>query len=82
MKILPIHKEIAEYLKRRNLIKKFEKQIKLFEENIFHPSLDTELLEPKFLKFWSFRVDKRYRTVFIFRDKNTVEIIDVNNHYK
>jgi len=33
MKILPLHSEIEEYLKNRNIGKKFEKQRKLFEKN-------------------------------------------------
>lgn len=82
MKILFLHPEIAEYLKKRNLVKKFEKQKKFFEENPFHPSLKTELLEPRKMRIWSFRIDRRYRAIFIFRESNTVEIIDVNDHYQ
>ena len=82
MKILPIHSEIEKYLKKKGLFGKFEKQKKLFEFNIFHPSLNTEVLEPKHLRFWSFRIDKNYRAIFIFHDKETIEIIDANNHYK
>lgn len=82
MKIFPLHPEINEYLKKRNLEKKFEKQKKLFERNQFYPSLKTELLEPKKLRIWSFRLDKKYRAIFIFHDKETVEIIDVNDHYQ
>lgn len=82
MKILPLHSEIAEYLKKRNLSTKFEKQKRLFKENPFHPGFNTELIEPKVMKIWSFRIDQKYRALFIFRDGETVEIIDVNNHYK
>lgn len=82
MKILPLHPELIEYLKRRRLDEKFEKQKMLFEENLFHPSLNTELLEPKRMKIWSFRIDRKYRAIFIFRSHNAVEIIDVNNHYQ
>ncbi len=82
MKIFPIHPEIEKYLKKKGLFGKFEKQKKLFESNIFHPSLNTEVLEPKHLRFWSFRIDKNYRVIFIFRNKETIEIIDANNHYK
>ncbi len=82
MKILPLHREIVEYLMRRKLDKKFEKQKRLFEHNPFHPGLETELLEPKKLKIWSFRIDRKYRAIFIFREKDTIEIIDVNNHYQ
>lgn len=82
MKILPLHQEIIDYLNKRNLNKKFIKQANFLKINIYHPSLEFELLEPKHLKFYSFRVDKKYRAIFIFRDDNTVEIIDVNNHYR
>lgn len=82
MNILPIHIEIVTYLKQKGLEKKFKKQKRLFEENPFHPGLVTELLEPRHLRIWSFRIDRKYRAIFIFRDKNIVEIIDVNNHYQ
>ena len=82
MRILPLHREITTYLKERDLEKKFEKQKKLFESNSFHPSLETELLKPKHMKIWSFRIDKKYRSVFIFRDKQTAEVLDINNHYQ
>lgn len=82
MNILPIDKDITEYLKKHNLEKKFSKQINLMLMDISYPSLEVELLEPKHLKFWSFRIDKKYRAIFIFRDSGTIEILDVNNHYK
>ena len=82
MKILPIHLEIREYLKKRNLEKKFEKQKQLFEKNPFYPSLETELLEPRKMRIWSFRIDRKYRAIFIFREKDIVEIIEINNHYQ
>lgn len=82
MRILPLHKELHDYLKKRGLEKKFEKQKKLFELNPFYPSLETELLEPHKMRIWSFRIDRKYRAVFIFRQKNLVEIIDINNHYQ
>jgi len=82
MKVRLLHPEIVNYLKERNLEKKFNKQKKLFEENLFYPSLETELLEPRKMRIWSFRIDRKYRAIFIFRDKNNVEIIDINNHYQ
>jgi plasmid maintenance system killer protein len=82
MNTLPIHKDIAKYLKKHNLEKKFFKQLELLLINISYPSLEVELLEPKHLKLWSFRVDKKYRAIFIFRDTSRIEILDVNNHYK
>ena len=82
MKIIALHSEIEEYLKKRKLEKKFEKQKRFFEENPFHPSLETELLEPKRMRVWSFRVNRKYRAIFVFRERNTIEIIDVNDHYQ
>lgn len=82
MKVLPVHPGILEYLKRRKLEKKFTKQIRIFERNAFHPSLKTELLEPPKMRIWSFRVDRKYRAIFIFRERDSIEILDVNNHYK
>ncbi|MEK7481913.1 MAG: hypothetical protein AAB607_01020 [Patescibacteria group bacterium] len=82
MKILPIHNEIEDYLKKRKLEKKFVKQKNLFEKNPFHPGLETELLEPRKMRIWSFRIDRKYRAIFIFREKDAIEIIDINNHYQ
>ena len=82
MKILPLHKELESYLNKRGLKDKFEKQKDFFEENPFYHSLNTELMEPKHLRFWSFRIDRKYRAIFIFKRKDEVEIIDINNHYK
>ncbi len=82
MKILPVHPQIKDYLRSRNLTAKFAKQRILFEANFFHPSLHTELLAPRHLRIWSFRLDNKYRAIFIFRTRDTVEIIDVNNHYQ
>lgn len=70
MRILPLHSDIADYLKKRRLEKKFEKQKMLFEENPFHPGLQTELLKPKRMKFWSFRIDRKYRQ-FLFSETVT-----------
>lgn len=50
MKILPLHSEIENYLEKRGLDKKFKKQKDLFENSPFHPSLETELLEPKAMR--------------------------------
>ncbi len=66
MKILPLHSEIRRYLEKRNLAEKFEKQKNLFEQNPFYPGLGTEILEPRKMKIWSFRVDRKYRAIFIF----------------
>lgn len=65
MNILLLHNELLKYLRKRRLEKKFLKQKILFERNPFHPGLETELLEPKNMRLWSFRVDRKYRAIFI-----------------
>lgn len=82
MKVLPLHREIIDYLKIHKLEKKFSKQVNFLKNDIRYPSLNVELLEPKHLKFYSFRIDKKYRAIFIFTDENTIEIIDANDHYQ
>ena len=82
MEILPLRRDLAVYLTKRNLEKFFSKQQRFFEQNPFYPSLRTELLEPKHLRFWSFRITKGYRAIFIFRSDRTAEIVDINNHYQ
>lgn len=82
MKVLPLRSELKRYLEKRRLWKKFEKKRELFEHNLLHPGLETELLEPREMRIWSFRVDRKYRAIFIFSDKSAVEIIDINNHYQ
>ena len=52
MKILPLHSDVKDCLRKKGLEKKFKKQIKLFKNDPFHPGLATELLEPKRMKIW------------------------------
>jgi len=82
MIILPLRPDLQKYLHKHNLEKKFIKQKRLFENNPAHPSLNTELLEPKRLKIYSFRLDKKYRAIFIYTGNNIIEIIDINPHYQ
>ena len=82
MKILSLHRELELYLKKMKLKDKFIEQKRLFEQNPLHSSLNTELMEPRHLRIWSFRINRKYRAIFIFHERNIVEIIDINNHYK
>lgn len=82
MNIFPLSKRLAKYLKKHNLAERFEKQKLIFEINPFHPGLHTEILEPKHLKIYSFRVNQQYRAIFIYRDNSDIEIIDINDHYQ
>ncbi|MFY9492867.1 MAG: hypothetical protein WAP55_00025 [Minisyncoccia bacterium] len=82
MKIRPLRKDLADYLIKRALLKRFDKQKKLFESNPFHASLNTEILEPKNLRVYSFRITRNWRAVFVYIGQDTIEIVDINNHYK
>jgi len=82
MQIKPIRDDLKKYLKKHNLEKRYKKAKSLFEKDPFYPSLNTELLEPKDRLIYSFRLNKKYRAVFIYVHDNTIEIIAFTNHYK
>lgn len=80
--INPLRKDLESFIDKNNLNEKWAKAKKLFETNIKHPSLNTERLEPKSNKTYSFRIDQKYRAIFIFLDNNYVDILNITNHYK
>jgi len=82
MRIEPLRSDLIIYLKKHCLIKKFDKQVQLFCSNFRHPSLHTEALEPKSLKIYSFRIDRKYRAIFILTQSDVAEIVDINDHYR
>ncbi len=81
MRVRSLNKKQEKFIARHNLHDKYEKTVKLFEIDFRHPSLHIELLEPKNLKIYSFRVDIKYRVVFIVTD-GEAEVIAITNHYK
>jgi len=80
--ITEIRNDIKEYLRDHGILKKWQKAKRLFENNPFHPSLNTELLEPKHRLIYSFRIDKRYRALFIYLPDGAIEVIAVTKHYR
>ncbi|MDO8570986.1 MAG: hypothetical protein Q7R97_05380 [Candidatus Daviesbacteria bacterium] len=83
MNYTPLRPKVIQYLLRHNLTKKFEKQIQLLLENPRHPSLHTELLEPHELGIRSFRINKSYRTLFIYDSENgNIKIVAITKHYQ
>ena len=83
MKILSVHEEIEEYLNKRGLEKKFAKQVRFLEADPKYPSLNVELMEPKGKGVYSFRVDGKYKALFIFRDDlGGIDILAVTDHYQ
>lgn len=81
MKIIETARFRASFKKLQKPTKhKVKKQFQLFFENIFHPSLHTEKLEPRHKNIWSFRVDKSYRVIFIVSSRDTVLLLDIGPH--
>ena len=76
-----LRSDLTKYLKKHQLVRKYSKQVELFCANSHHSSLSTEALEPKSLKIYSFRIDKKYRAIFILVKPNEIEVVDINNHY-
>lgn len=82
MKVKILRQDLQKYLIKRSLTRKFDKQLQLFKDNSKHPSLNTERIEPKSLKIYSFRIDRKYRVIFILVSSIEVEIVDINDHYQ
>ncbi|MBW1708236.1 MAG: hypothetical protein JRJ86_24315 [Deltaproteobacteria bacterium] len=80
--IINLRDDIKKCLHKHGLMKKWEKAKRLFENDPSHPSLNTELLEPKHRLIYSFRLDKKYRAIFICLPEGKVEIIAVTKHYR
>jgi len=80
--ILELRDDIKFFLQKHGLLKKWEKAKALFENNPSHPSLNTELLEPKSRLIYSFRLDLRYRVLFICLPDDKIEIIAITKHYR
>ena len=80
--IIELRDDIKKYLRKHGLLRKWEMAKRLFENDPFYPSLNTELLEPKHRRIYSFRLDEKYRAIFIYLPEDKVEIIAVTKHYR
>jgi Txe/YoeB family toxin of Txe-Axe toxin-antitoxin module len=81
-KVLDPREDILKYLRKHVLVKKWRKAKELFENDPSHPSLNTELLEPKNRLIYSFRIDREYRALFICLPEENVEVVAVTKHYR
>ena len=77
-----ITEEFEKYYRKlpHEIQQKAEKQTQLFKKNVLHPSLNTEKLEPKGKELWSFRVDRKYRILFRFNNKDSVRFLVIGPH--
>ena len=82
MKIKPLRVDLLEYILKHHLQKKWDKSVRLFELNIRHPSLNTEILEPHWRGIYSFRLDSKYRALFFITPQGEAEVFQITNHYK
>jgi Txe/YoeB family toxin of Txe-Axe toxin-antitoxin module len=82
-KILPFNALVRQKIAKHNLQKKWSKQCELLSQNPQHPSLNLELLMPKEQGIYSFRLDRKYRALCIFRpDLQAIEILTITVHYR
>ncbi|GBE01614.1 hypothetical protein BMS3Abin08_01046 [bacterium BMS3Abin08] len=81
-RILDLRDDLYEYINKHALKKKWQKAIELFEKDPSHPSLHTELLKPKHRLIYSFRIDRKYRALFIVKEEELVEVIAITKHYR
>lgn len=82
MKVKTPKPKLLKIAKKYGVTIKLTKQIKLLEQNYKHPSLNTEKLEPKELRLYSFRIDRKYRAIFHILPDGNIEIVDINDHYQ
>lgn len=82
MKVRVLKPKLLKYVTEHDLKRKLSKQILLLETNSRHPSLHIEKLEPKEFGFYSFRINRKYRAIFILSNPNLAEIVDINDHYQ
>ncbi|MBI5003832.1 hypothetical protein HZC00_01940 [Candidatus Kaiserbacteria bacterium] len=81
MEIKIVTPKVSAYIRTHELGDKWEKARVLFEGDIRHPSLHTELMEPKDEMIYSFRVDKKYRALFVIKDTIAL-VFRITNHYR
>ena len=81
MKIKAIRKDLEKLIKEQGMEKKWKKAKGLFEKNLRHPSLHVELLKPRWRGIYSFRLDKKYRSLFFITD-GKAEVFQITKHYQ
>ncbi len=82
MKIKPLRDDLKDLLEKHQLTEKYVKQKRFFEADTSYPSLNVEKLKPTHLNIYSFRIDKKWRAIFIFDTTTSdVEVVDINLHY-
>lgn len=60
--------------------KDFEQKIKIFFNNVFHPSLHTHKLNGNLADYYGFYLRDGFRVLFDFEEPNTVLLVNVGSH--
>jgi len=58
---------------------KLAKQLKLFQQNPFHPFLHTKPLVNQLIGFYSFRITRDWRVIFQFESPELIKLIEVGH---
>lgn len=59
--------------------KKLDRLLAILSENPFHPLLHTKPLSGVLQKFYSFRITREWRIIFIFETKDTIRVTTVGH---
>jgi len=76
--------EVASELKKIKqkqplLSKKIQKQLKLFRENVKHPSLKTHKLKGNLTNTWSISIEDNTRLIYYIKDNEAI-FFKIGNH--
>ncbi len=82
MKVEATNQFLRDYKKQSVSVRRqLRKQLLFFQSNVFHPSLNTEKLEPKSAGKYSFRINRKHRVTFLIKN-DVAFLICITNHYQ
>lgn len=61
------------------LFKKIQKQLKLFKENVNHPSLRTHKLKGNLSNTWSISIEGNFRIIYFIKNNKAI-FFKIGNH--
>jgi Txe/YoeB family toxin of Txe-Axe toxin-antitoxin module len=76
-----VSNKATKQIHKLRLKKQFDKQVKLFLTNPFHPSLDFKPLKGAIKGFYAFRINNQYRARLIKKDEQTYYILVVGDFH-
>jgi plasmid maintenance system killer protein len=76
-----VSNKATKQIQKLGLKKQFDKQVKLFLANPFHPSLDFKPLKGAVKGFYAIRINNQYRARLIKTDEQTYFILVVGDFH-